>query len=203
MLGAEEHSGQVDSAEPMPFLEARLLDAFAEKKPGIVDEDVEPAKPGHRRRDRRCPVLLAGHVEMVVGGGPAGAGDALRGLPSALVQHVADRHLGAGFDHQPRGRGTNAARRAGDKGDLAVETVHFIAPRSRSSLAASLGYDAAPSAEKDRKYEYRAPRSPGPDRRRHYEHLRVLHPGAGDGGRHVWRRAHRTALWPAEDQPAS
>src|SRR3984893_13682803 len=45
MLGAEEHPGQVDRTEPMPFLEARLLDACAEKEAGIVDEDVEPAEP--------------------------------------------------------------------------------------------------------------------------------------------------------------
>ena len=42
---------------------------FAEKEPGVVDEDVEPAKPGHRRRDGGRPVLLAGHVEMHVDGG--------------------------------------------------------------------------------------------------------------------------------------
>src|SRR5215472_12391308 len=65
------------------------------------------------------------------------------------------------------------------------------------------GYDAAPTAERDRKYEHRTPRSSRADRRRCPTHLRVLYAGAGDGGRHLWRRAHGAALWPAEDQPAS
>src|SRR5271169_5535733 len=99
-------------AEPMPFIEARLLDALAEKEPGIVDQDVEAAETSDRRCDRRCPVLLAGHVEMLADGRIAGAGDGPRGFSAALVQDVADRHLGAGFNHQPRGRGTDAARRA-------------------------------------------------------------------------------------------
>ena len=36
--------GQIDGDKPMPFLEARLLDALAEKDAGIVDENVEPAE---------------------------------------------------------------------------------------------------------------------------------------------------------------
>src|ERR1700756_5376980 len=52
--------------------------------------------------------------EMQVEGGVDGAGDGLRGFPSALVQHVADRHPGAGFDHQPRGRRTDATRGTGN-----------------------------------------------------------------------------------------
>jgi hypothetical protein len=63
VLGAEEHPGQVDGAEPVPFIEAGLLDAFAEKEAGIVDQDVEPSETGDRRLDRRPPVLLAGDVE--------------------------------------------------------------------------------------------------------------------------------------------
>jgi catechol 2,3-dioxygenase-like lactoylglutathione lyase family enzyme len=76
---------------------------------------------------------------MVVDDCIASPSDSARGLSAALVQHVADRHLGAGFDHQPRGFRTYAARRAGDEGDLAIETVHPIPPRSRSSLPANAG----------------------------------------------------------------
>src|SRR3984893_3455397 len=38
VLGAEKHPGQVDRAEPVPFLEARLLSAGAEKEPGLVEQ---------------------------------------------------------------------------------------------------------------------------------------------------------------------
>ena len=60
VLGAEENAGQIDGAKPVPFLEARLLDPFAEKDPGIVDQDVEPAEARDGGRNRRRPVLLPG-----------------------------------------------------------------------------------------------------------------------------------------------
>jgi hypothetical protein len=63
-LGPEKYPGQVDGAEPLPFFEARLLDALAEKEAGIVDQDVEPAETGNRRSYLRRPVLLAGYVEV-------------------------------------------------------------------------------------------------------------------------------------------
>ena len=44
--------------------------------------------------------------------------------PALFVAHVADRDAGSGFDHQPRDRGADAARRAGNQRHLAVETVH-------------------------------------------------------------------------------
>jgi hypothetical protein len=67
---------------------------------------------------------------MLVDGGITGAGDSPRGLPATLVQHVADRHLGAGFDHQPSGRRTDAACGTRDEGYLAIETVHLFPPGS-------------------------------------------------------------------------
>lgn len=69
---------------------------FTEKEAGIVDEDVEPAETGDRRRHRRVPLVLAGYVEMQVHGRLARASNGLRGRPPALVQHVADRHLHIG-----------------------------------------------------------------------------------------------------------
>ncbi len=56
--------------------------------------------------------------------GVVGTRNGSRSLASALFQDIADRHLGAGFDHQPRGLGADAARRAGHQCDLAIETVH-------------------------------------------------------------------------------
>jgi hypothetical protein len=65
--------------------------------------------------------LSAGHVEVVVeritAKGPCG-------LAPALVEHIADRDVGAGLDHQLRGLRADAARCAGNQRHLAVEPVH-------------------------------------------------------------------------------
>src|SRR5258708_5312701 len=55
------------------------------KSPAIVDEGVGAAETGDGRRQRRRPVVLAGHVEMQVDGGLTGPGDGLSRLPTALV----------------------------------------------------------------------------------------------------------------------
>jgi hypothetical protein len=55
--------------------------------------------------------------------------DLLRRLPATLVEHVADRHLGAGTGHELGGRAADAACRARQERDLAVKPVH---PSSRS-----------------------------------------------------------------------
>jgi hypothetical protein len=120
-LGAEEDTGQIDRAQAVPFRERRRLDVLAEEQPGIVDQDVELLPAAERRVDRRMPVGLAGHVEMDV---ERRLAQPSRRLAAALVEHVADRHLGAGLHHEPRGLGADAARRAGNQRHLAVEPVH-------------------------------------------------------------------------------
>jgi hypothetical protein len=44
---------------------------------------------------------------------PAGRFERANRFAAALVQEVADRDAGAGRDHEPRGLGADAARRAG------------------------------------------------------------------------------------------
>jgi hypothetical protein len=125
-FGAEKDAGQVDRAQPVPLIEARLLDALAEKDAGIVDQDVEPAKAAGDGGDRRGPVGFAGHVETGV---QHVAADGAGGLPARFVQHVADRDFGPRFGHQPRRLCTDPARRAGNQRDLAVESVHCLSSR--------------------------------------------------------------------------
>ena len=59
-------------------------------------------------------------IEGLAPGAFQGAG----GRTAALVEDIADRHLGAGLDHQPRGLAANAARRPGDQRHLAVKSIH-------------------------------------------------------------------------------
>ena len=106
-LGAEEHAGQVNRAQPLPFGEAGGFDILAEKKPGVVDQDVELAETADGSGDCGVPILLAGHVEMDV---ERRVAERAGGLAAAFVEHVADRHRGAGLDHQPRGLAADAAR---------------------------------------------------------------------------------------------
>src|SRR5271165_1242469 len=86
-LGAEKDAGQVDAAQPMPVGKGRLLDALAEKDPGIVDEDVETAEAIGDEREGRGPVLLAGNVEMGIDGLAAGTLQSAHGRTSALVEN--------------------------------------------------------------------------------------------------------------------
>src|SRR5205823_2143722 len=58
--------------------------------------------------------------------------EAPRRFAAALVEDIADRHLGAGLDHQPGGLAADAARRPGDQRHLAVEPVHHFLLFKRS-----------------------------------------------------------------------
>jgi len=52
------------------------------------------------------------------------AADRACGLPSALVEDVANHHPRARLDHQPSGFGADTTRRTRDQGDLTVNAVH-------------------------------------------------------------------------------
>lgn len=66
VFGAEENTGQIDRGKPVPFLEARLLDALAEKDPGIVDQNVEAAELADSGCDCRRPILLPTDIQVGV-----------------------------------------------------------------------------------------------------------------------------------------
>ena len=112
----------------MPFVDTRLFDALPEEQAGIVDEDVEPAPPRDRGADRTVPVFFAGNIEVVKDRCRVAPADLAGGFPSALVENVADDNPRSRLDHQPRGFCADAARRARDQGDLAVEPVHHCPP---------------------------------------------------------------------------
>ena len=64
-FGAEEHAGQVDCAQPLPFGKAGGFDILAEKQPSVIDQDVEPAETAQYGGDCGGPILLAGHQSEV------------------------------------------------------------------------------------------------------------------------------------------
>ena len=67
----------------------------------------------------------------------------------ALVQHVADRYLGAGFDHQPSGCGADSSRSAGDEGDFAIETVHRVCSLRWAIILSAAAAQRQPKTETD------------------------------------------------------
>ena len=72
--------------------------------------------------------LFLRHVQVDVLGLPAFCIYGGDGLPTLLIQHIADHHAGAGLRHQPGGLSANAARGTGDQNDLAIETTHRCFP---------------------------------------------------------------------------
>ena len=102
------------TALAVPFVQARLLDAFAKKQAGIVDQDIEPAPSGDCSANGVTPVFLAGHIEMVKDRQRVAAAHFVSGVPAALVEVVTDHDARTRLDHQPRGLGPDAARRTGD-----------------------------------------------------------------------------------------
>src|SRR6202007_1551815 len=102
----------------------RLLDAHAEKDPGIVDENVETAEVTGYGRDRSGPILLVGNVEMDVECLASGTLECAHGLAPTLVDHVRAGDPGSRCDHQPRRLGADPARRPRNQSDLAIEPVH-------------------------------------------------------------------------------
>ena len=164
---AQHDAGQVHGDQPVPFVERGLLDALADEDAGIVHQHVELAELLDRGVHGGGPARLAGDVERDVERLAARRLDLLRRLPAALVEHVADRHLGAGAGHQLGRRAADAARRARQERDLAVQPVHaFLLDRcaNRSRFAAML-----PGKKKQTKKTGRAtrhaPRSADRDRR--------------------------------------
>jgi hypothetical protein len=105
VFGTEENTRQIDRGKPVPFLQARLLDAFAEKDPGIVDQNVEAAELSYSGRDCRRPVLLPADIEVGVN-----AADSRGSFAPALIEHVTDRDLRSGLGHQFGRRGTDPPR---------------------------------------------------------------------------------------------
>jgi hypothetical protein len=125
-LSTKKDAGQVDRAKAPPLGEAGGLDILAEKQTGVVDQDVEFAEAVDRRSDSCCPIVLARHVELHI---KSRLAERVGCLAAAFVEHVADRHLGTGLDHQPCGFCADAARCPRYEGYLAIETVHCGLPR--------------------------------------------------------------------------
>ena len=122
--GGEEAAVQVDRQHLLPVGELELVDRVDDLHAGVGDQDVQRAEVFHHLigagLDRRLVGDVHGDAERLAAGLDDGRGGGLRRLPV----DVADRHLGAFLGVELGDRLADAAGRAGDQGDLAVETVH-------------------------------------------------------------------------------
>ena len=69
----------------MPFVKARLLDAFSEKQTGVVDQNIEPAPSRDRSADRAFPVFFAGNIQVVKDRRRVPATDLAGGFPCVFA----------------------------------------------------------------------------------------------------------------------
>ena len=126
MLHAERRADDIDVPHAAQILGFDIDDQRGDLDAGVVDEDVEAAQFGDRRRHRGLPARVVGDVEGHEGGLGAAGRDRLRGLPANVRQHVADHHRRASPGKRRRHPGAEAARAAGHQGLPAgeVECAH-------------------------------------------------------------------------------
>src|SRR4029077_3448877 len=93
---AEEDAAQVDVEDAVPILDRQILDERLGKDSGVVDEDVDPAEPGKRRRRHRPHAPLVAHIRMDEMRFAAVLSDAGENLAGMLLCHsVRDDEAGA------------------------------------------------------------------------------------------------------------
>ena len=115
------HAGEVLVDHGLHTLGADLEERREERAAGVVHQDVDgpeflaraPGEVGH--------TVGIADIEVHTEDARTECGHVDRGLRQALRLAVADRDVGTERGERGRGRGTDAARRAGDNGDLAVE----------------------------------------------------------------------------------
>src|SRR5215475_1128254 len=62
-LGPQKNAFGVDVHDAIPLLDGRILDPTAPADPGVIDQDIELAKPIDSGLDCLLPILLVGDIE--------------------------------------------------------------------------------------------------------------------------------------------
>ena len=127
-LSQGEAGRQVDRQGPLPGHQRLLQEGLGHGDPGVVDQDVEPAQPVHRRLNQRFPKRLIGHVADQTVDLAAGSqvGD---GLFQPVRHEIADDEAGALGQKLSGDRLADAASRAGDDCPLSRQSRHCSSPK--------------------------------------------------------------------------
>jgi hypothetical protein len=120
-LSDEKDAVEIERHDLAPVVLGEILDHGANGHAGVVDQNVDGADLGLDALDEGAH---AGRVRHVAGHGgrlAAGGANVRRGLFGAGGVAAVDDDMGAGFRQSAGQRPADAAGRAGDEGDAAVE----------------------------------------------------------------------------------
>ena len=130
VLHAEEDAGRIDPHQPVPGRRVIEILLGRARDSGIVDQHVEMAMVGQDAVDEALPLPLVGDVEMGIARLPARLVDVGDHRLALLVEQVGDdNRLGAFAGKQAGSRGTHAAGRTTDQGNLVLHAHRFSPSR--------------------------------------------------------------------------
>ena len=116
----------MDGQQLLPVGEGELLDRVHDLDAGIGDEDIDRAERLDRARDAVIDLVFLGHVHADADGS-LGAAELLGGRHGAILVEIGNHHAAARLDIALGDFMADAARGAGDEGNLAVE-LHAAPP---------------------------------------------------------------------------
>jgi len=142
-LGAVEQPEDVDLDHPLPLLDGRALDRPEQHHARVVDEDVEPAELVDGPLHGRLRLLALRDVGLDHERGAARVAQLRGQRVEALLAPRHERDGGAAGGELAGGGVADAAGRAGDQGDGALEAAHA---QDRTAAAQQPACSAASSA---------------------------------------------------------
>ena len=123
-LTHQERAGQVNTQNPVPLLQAGVLDGFAQNDPGVVVQDIDPAKGGQTALGQTHRRGFLGNIASLEHGLAAVGIDRGRHPLALFAQHVAQQQPGALLGKRLGGDRSLAARRSGQNDRFSIQAPH-------------------------------------------------------------------------------
>jgi hypothetical protein len=164
-LRGQERTVQVDCQHLLPLAERKLVDWLDDLDAGIADKDVHPAETFDSSGNACFDGRLVAHVHGDAHRGAAGSIDFIRGCLRRRQLQVGDHDFCALHREALGDLFADAARRAGDDGNLAAEMRHgeFLSiikrVHARSDTPNGLRIPVAPFLMRDSRAQLRPARA--------------------------------------------
>ena len=141
---AQKYALGIDIHQPVPRVCAGDVGFSAAADTGVVDQDVQFAKPGHHLGHRTRPLVFLSHVQHEHHRFAAGLGDLRFNLAGIVFSYIGDGYLGA-FPGEKTGLfGPHSVGRARDQSDLSFQS--HPSSTSASSKVTRLGGSGCPKS---------------------------------------------------------